>query len=207
MLKPLNRAEGIAVSVATAGPLGERESDAALVGAAQTGSAAAFDALMLRYHGPMRRYLERQLGDAELAADLLQETFLDAYRSLDRLADDRPFAAWLYGIARNNLRREWRVRKVWRLISLDWLHARAADRSPALQQADGSDAAGGRDLLQRALDSLNATSREVVLLHHLWGFTAPEIARILGVKPEAAARRLSRANDQLRQRRAALWGR
>lgn len=191
--------------VATTGPLGDQESDAALVGAAQRGSAAAFDALIARYHGPVGRYLERQIGDPELAADLLQETFLDAYRSLDRLADDRPFAAWLYGIARNNLRSEWRARKLRRLVSLDWLREHVADAPPALHQADGSDTAGARDLLQRALDSLSPHLREIVLLHHLWGFTAPEIARILGVSPVAAARRLSRANDQLRQRRAALW--
>ena len=112
-------AKGMAVVVVIEGHSGEQASDVALVEAAQLGSAQAFDMLVARYHGPVLRYLERQIGDVELAADLGQETFLDAYRSLDRLIGDRPFAAWLYQIARNNLRREWRTRKLRRLISLD----------------------------------------------------------------------------------------
>lgn len=188
------------------GAIEERESDAALVGAAQRGSVAAFDLLVLRYHDPVRRYLLRQIGDPELAADLRQETFFDAYRSLDRLTADRPFAAWLYQIAHNNLRREWRARKLRRLVSLDWLHERAGDTLPALRQLDMSETTAANDLLQRVFDDLSPKLRDVLLLHHLWGCTAPEIARTLGIAPEAAARRLSRANEQFRQRRAALWG-
>lgn len=119
------------------GPIGAQESDATLVRAAQHGSAAAFDLLLLRYHDPVRRYLLRQIGDPE-AADLLQETFLDAYRSLGALADDRPFAAWLYQIARNNLRSEWRARKLRRIVSLDWLRERVADTPPGLRQPEAA---------------------------------------------------------------------
>ena len=186
--------------------IGVHWSDADLVRAAQRGSAAAFDVLLLRYHDPVRRYLLRQCGDPDSAADLLQETFLDAYRSLGGLADDRPFAAWLYRIARNNLRGEWRARTIRRLVSLDWLRERAADTPPALRQPDEGAATEARDLIQCALDGLSPKLREVLLLHHLWGFTAPEIARILNLSPEAAARRLSRANDHFRQRHTALRG-
>ena len=192
--------------VAGKGSVGDKESDATLVGAAQHGSTAALDTLLQRYHDPLRRYLLRQIGEPELAADLLQETFLDAYRSLDRLTTDRPFAAWLYQIARNNLRRAWRERKLRRLVSLDWLRERTGDTTPALRQSDTSEATAARDLLQRTLDDLSPKLRDVLLLHHLWGFTAPEIARTLGIAPETAARRLSRANEHFRQRRAALWG-
>lgn len=189
-----------------AGTSGGRESDAALVEAAQCGLTVAFDTLIVRYHEPLRRYLLRQIGDPELAADLLQETFLDAYRSLDRLTTDHPFAAWLYQIARNNLRREWRARRLRRFVSLDWLRGRVGDATPALARADASAATEVDDLVQRALADLSPKLRETLLLHHLWGLTAPEIARALGISPEAAARRLSRANEHFRQRRAALWG-
>jgi len=187
-----------------AGHSGEQESDSALVAAAQLGSVQAFDMLVARYYGPVLRYLERQIGDVDLAADLGQETFLDAYRSLDRLIGDRPFAAWLYQIARNNLRREWRARKLRRLISLDWLHERAPDKSPALWQADASRAVQERDLVQRALDELNPTLREVLVLHDLWGFTAKEIGELLQISPAAAGQRLNRASQQFRQRHEGL---
>src|SRR3712207_4635179 len=74
-----------------------------LVQAARTGSGQAFDTLMERYHAQVLRYFTRQTGDPELAADLTQDTFLDAYRRLDRLDDARPFVAWLFRIARYNL--------------------------------------------------------------------------------------------------------
>jgi RNA polymerase sigma-70 factor (ECF subfamily) len=184
----------------------ELECDAALVKLAQRGEMIAFDTLLRRYHEPLRRYLLRQSGDPELAADLLQETFLDAYRSLDRLTADRPFAAWLYQIAHNNLRREWRARRMRRLVSLDWLRERPGKVPPALSQADASTATEVNDLVQRTLDDLSPKLREALLLHILWGLTAPEIARTLGISPDAAAQRLTRANEHFRQRRAALWG-
>ena len=67
----------------------EQLADDSLVAAAQSGSARAFDLRVVRHHAAILRYLARQTGDPELAADLAQEPFLDAFRSLDRLGDDR----------------------------------------------------------------------------------------------------------------------
>jgi RNA polymerase sigma-70 factor (ECF subfamily) len=81
----------------------EQPADDSLVEAAQSGSARAFDLLVVRHHAPILRYLARQTGDPELAADLAQETFLDAFRSLDQLVADYGCAVRRHRSARHNL--------------------------------------------------------------------------------------------------------
>src|SRR5688500_5974137 len=73
--------------------------DQELVIVVRGGDVEAFACLVDRHHGPLLRHLAWRTGDRELAADLAQEAFLDAFRHLDRLPADRSFAAWLYRIA------------------------------------------------------------------------------------------------------------
>lgn len=174
--------------------------DQDLVNAVRAGDVAAFTILVDRHHATLLRYLLRQTGDPELAADLAQETFLDAFHHLDLLDRDRPFIAWLLGIARNTVRMEYRRRRLQRFVSLDWLSEPVVSMFPALQQADQNVACDERDAIQRALDELNPSLREALLLHGLGGCTAPEVARILDISPAAAERRISRAKLQFRDR-------
>lgn len=169
--------------------------DLALVADAQTGSVRAFELLFERYQAPLLRYLTRATGDPELAADLAQETFLDAFRDLDRFADDRPFAAWLYAVAHNNLRTALRLRRLRRTVSLDRLLERAGEVFPALRRPDVAVAADERDAIQVALDRLSPALREALLLSTLWGFPSAEVGRILGITPAAARQRICRAKE------------
>lgn len=173
--------------------------DQSLIAAAQSGSVQAFTLLIERRHPRVLRYLLRQTGDPELAADLAQETFLDAFRSLDRLPDDYSFDAWLYRIARHNLLTAARRRGLWRLISLDWL-PRWAEERLAARQPGGMAALDERDAIQRVLDTLSAPLREALILHSLWGFTSGEVAAILGIAPATARQRIARAKGQFRER-------
>ena len=184
----------------------EQPADDSLVAAAQSGSARAFDLLVVRHHAPILRYLARQTGDPELAADLAQETFLDAFRSLDRLGDDRSFAVWLHRIARHNLLAARRWQRLRRLASLEWLLARDETDSPALHQLDHFASSHERDLIQRALDALNPALREALLLSSVQGFNGQEVAQILGITPAAARQRIGRAKEQFRQHYRALEG-
>ena len=174
------------------------------VDAARAGCNEAFTALVDHYQPQMLRYLTRQTGDRELAADLTQETFLHAYRSLDRLGNDRPFAAWLFRIAHLNLLHEWRRQRVRRLVSLDWLISEGGEAQRALQQADKTTVAHERDLIQEVLNALTPTLREPLLLYCLGGFSGQEVADILSISPAAARQRIARAKDQFRQRYRSL---
>lgn len=70
-----------------------------LAATAAAGSSACFDALVERFGPRLLRYLRQKVRDAHTAEDLLQETFLKAYRNLGRYDPGRPFAAWLFTIA------------------------------------------------------------------------------------------------------------
>ena len=180
----------------------ERAGEHALVAAAREGSVAAFALLVERHHAAILRYLARQTGDRELAADLAQETFLDAYRSLGRLGEEVSFAAWLHRIARHNLLPAWRRRRLRRFVSLDRLRGGG---EPAAASADEA-ACDERDLIQRALDGLGPALREALVLHDLQGFTGREVGAILGISPAAARQRVARARARFRERYRALEG-
>ncbi len=165
-----------------------------------TGTREAFDVLVDRYHAPLLQYLTRQTVNPELAADLTQESFLAAFRCLDQLADHGAFAAWLYGIARNQLRMEWRRGQLRRLVSLDWLPTLLERDTSALRLAYVSQRCEERDDIQRALDGLSQPLREALLLHSLAGFTGEDVARILWISPAAARKRISRAVAEFRRK-------
>lgn len=167
--------------------------------AARTGAGEAFSVRVNRHYAPLLRFLTRQTGDAELAADLTQDSFFAAFRAIDQLADERSFTAWLYQIARNQLRMEFRRRRLRRFISLDWLAAQGEARLPVSHRSDTS-AAHERDDIQRVLDDLSPALREALLLHDLCGFTSTEVAAILNVSPAAARKRIARAAAEFRRR-------
>src|SRR5437763_8090754 len=76
------------------------------------GSIAAFEALVVYYEPRIRRMLYSLTQDSQLTQDLCQETFLAAYRALPRMnGEELHFAPWLYRIALNQVRSEWRRRK------------------------------------------------------------------------------------------------
>lgn len=76
------------------------------------GSVVAFEALVMYYEPRIRRMLYSLTQDSQLTQDLCQETFLAAYCALPRMdGEGLHFAPWLYRIALNQLRTEWRRRK------------------------------------------------------------------------------------------------
>ena len=76
-------------------------SDVELVRAYRAGDVRAFEELHRRYVGSIFRLVRRKLGDALLAEDIAQETFLKALRMLDRVDDDFNFGGWVHTVARN----------------------------------------------------------------------------------------------------------
>ncbi len=190
------------------GPVMERESAEVTMTAGSTaaGDVAAFATLTERHYPAVLRYLTRQTGDPHLAADLVQETFVAAFRHMDQLRDDLSFPAWIFQIARNQFRAELRRRRLRSAISLDWLFERPGEIDAALSLADQSTDVARRDDIQRALDRLPPAPREALLLHALGGFTGLEVSRILGISHEAARKRINRAEADFRDHYRALTG-
>lgn len=179
--------------------------DQQIVAAVLAGKRDDFRILFERYHPSLVRYLTAQTGDPPLAEDVAQDAFVAAFQHLPDLADGRPFVPWLYRIAQHRLRRVWRRRKILRFVSLDQsLGQTGLVARGGLPPGDPAASCGERDHIGKALAVLSEAQRTVLLLHDLEGFTAREIADIIGVSPGTAERQLSRARARFRDRYDAL---
>jgi RNA polymerase sigma-70 factor, ECF subfamily len=83
------------------GPAAGEPSDVELVRAYRSGDTHAFEELHRRYVASIYRLVRRKLGDALLAEDIAQETFMKALRMMDRVDDNFNFGGWVHTVARN----------------------------------------------------------------------------------------------------------
>ena len=169
---------------------------------ALAGDAEGFAALMRRYHGPLGRMLRAMVRNPEDAEDLLQETFLRAYRYLHRFDPGRPFGPWLMCIGANLARN----------------HLRRVRGRPEVSLEDGGDESGGtfegawladprgaqelghRELLARtraALAHLPEEQRAVLEMRLLGEMSYKEIAAALGIPIGTVMSRLNRARQRV----------
>ena len=84
--------------------------DEALARRAQAGDETAFEELVLRYERSVFAFLRGRLGNVQDAEDVAQTVFVKVYRGLDRLDASRPFAPWLFAIARREAASRYRSR-------------------------------------------------------------------------------------------------
>jgi RNA polymerase sigma-70 factor (ECF subfamily) len=182
----LAMADAVAGRLRVGRPLTGR-SDAALVRAAQRGSADAIDELFRRHWPAAHRAAWLVVHDAAAAEDIAQEAFLSALRALDRFDRRRPLGPWLHRIVVNR--------------AIDWSRARAlrpeaaADTLP--EAAAPAAAQGIGDDVVAALAELGPEHRAVVVLRHLLGYTPGEIAAMLDLPRGTVNSRLRRALDAL----------
>ncbi len=139
-------------------------------------------------------------GHPEDAEDVLQETMLAAARSLGQFQGKSAFSSWLYAIARSFCHRQ--RRKARPSTSLDQL---GSGEEP-LPASDGfhdpearAEARQQLRIVQEALDTLDPSYREVLLLRDVEGLSAREAAKVLGIGVPALKSRLHRARKALRQ--------
>ena len=148
--------------------------------------------LALEATPPIGAYLRRRLYPLAAADldDLVEEVLLIAWRRFDDIPSDAQIP-WLIGVARNVLRNA--VRKQRRISTLE-SHLR-----PASPDAAAEDYVIADQSIREALGSLSDDDREILLLHFWDGRTSVEIGVIFGITTNAAAVRLSRAQDRFRR--------
>ena len=128
--------------------------------------------------------------DRTVAEDVVQDTLLRAWRSLDSLGEDAAVRPWLLTIARREFARRFE-RKRFDTVDIDDL---SALEDPALGAEDTQELAE----LRAAIFALEDDYREPLVLQVLMGYTTEEIARHMGLKPGAVLTRLFRARQKLR---------
>jgi RNA polymerase sigma-70 factor (TIGR02960 family) len=185
-------------------------SDDAVVAAARAGDEAAFAALVDRHRRELHVHCYRMLGSFEEAEDLVQETFLRAWRRRDRFQGGPGFRAWLYRIATNacldELRRSRRrVPSLHSFAEVPWLQPypdRLLDEiAPSDSQPDAVVVA--RETIEltflAVIQLLPPRQRAVLLLRDVLGWSAGETASALDTSVAAANSALQRARATLRE--------
>jgi RNA polymerase sigma-70 factor (ECF subfamily) len=178
---------------------------AELVARARTGDRGAFDELV-RVTSPQTYTLAfRLVGNEEDARDVVQETYLRAYKGIGKFRGDAQFSTWLYRITANCAATHLGKRRKHRhdeLLEDGPYLDRSGDRDPSAR-ADASDL---RSRLDDALADLPPKLRAVVLLRDVYDLPHEAIAAELGITESAAKVRLHRARRQLRERLFPLPG-
>jgi RNA polymerase sigma factor (sigma-70 family) len=172
-------------------------SDSELIAASLAGNRSAFGVLIERYRIMVLQVAYSVVGQSDIAHDLSQETFLQAFLSLTQLREPARFRGWLYGIALNVCRDFIRSQSV-NLFSLEALNGGVyiADEMPSPEiLAEETEL---RQTIEQALASLTAGNREVVVLFYYDGFKTSEIAEMLEISVSAVKVRLHKARQQLK---------
>ena len=153
----------------------------------RAGDTEAFGGIVECFQSPIIRYLCGLTGDAELARDLAQDTFVQAFKSLSKTTRDLPLKAWLYRIATNNALQ----------------HRRRAKRVSFVPLSDNP----GEDAAESAIDTAAAQEallkvpeklRACMVLHFIDGFKYREIAETLGISEDAVRMRVARGSEAFR---------
>ncbi|RPI30077.1 MAG: sigma-70 family RNA polymerase sigma factor [Chloroflexota bacterium] len=173
--------------------------------AVRAGDPSEFAKLIEAYSGPIYRLALRMLNNPQDAEDILQETFLKAYRHMGSFDGRSKISTWLYRIATNEALMHLR-RKHPEAISIDEPGDPADEEQAPLQIVDWCClpeeellSAEGRVLLDRAVDTLPHRLRVVFLLRDIEGLSTRETADVLGLSENAVKTRLSRARLRLRE--------
>jgi RNA polymerase sigma factor (sigma-70 family) len=170
-----------------------------LVARARAGDLEALEALYRAFETPVYNLALRMLGRAEDAEDVLQETFLEVMRSLRSYRGDGHLWAWIRRIAASKALMRIRRDQVRAADVLDEEAIAAASPPGTAGAAGATGAIPARIDLERALERLSRTSRSVVWLHDVEGYTHEEIAELMGKTVSFSKSQLARAHARLRR--------
>lgn len=176
------------------------EADKKLVADAANGHRDAFDELVRRYRPRVlrtARLLTRNDADTE---DLVQETFVRAFRAIQHFRGDSTFQTWLERIARNVVKSHLMMRA--RVHRMRCMADEGPDAQWTLEQLPSSEnveiAFVQRCMIDRALATLTEDSRLLITLRDIHGLEYREISAMIGVPLGTVESRLFRARRQLR---------
>lgn len=183
------------------GPAIDGDSDEDLLRRCRSGrDPAAFESLVRRYETELFSYLRRYLGNAEMAEDVFQATFLQVHLKQDQFEEGRRFRPWLYTIATNQAIDAQRRNKRHRMVSLD-NHAGDDDIGTLVDMLAGNgqtaseqlQAEEARDWVRSAVDELPEPLRAALVLVYHQGLKYREAADVLGIPVGTVKSRLHSA--------------
>ena len=171
--------------------------DNTLIHRAQTGDEGAFAELMRAYHAYVYAIVTGIVDNSHDAEEVVQDTFLSAYRGLTQLENRKKFKSWLAEIARNRAR-NWLRKQRGDIVSIDEVseHLLQTEDSPDERLARQEQ----RELIRRIMETLPQKDRDIARAFYLEGASYNELTSAHGLSEKAIAFRLSRARRHLSKR-------
>lgn len=166
-----------------------------------------FEELVHRYEKELYGYLRHYLGDAEMAADVFQQTFLQVHLKCDQFEPGRKVRPWLYTVATNQAIDCQRRNRRHRMSSLDRATRNGTEEETGTLgdllgiseggPADNVESAEQHETLRQAVDALPGLCKEVVMLVYFQGLKYREAAQVLSLPVGTVKSRLHAAVQKL----------
>lgn len=204
LIRSVNISETAKAFISTSGDRQlEASEDILLVQRVQAGEVAVFDNLIKKYRERLYSVIYNLTSNKEDTADLTQEAFIKAFRSIDKFQGKSSFFTWIYRIAVNTTISHLKKNKFRRFFSFDAIQEEGAssevldmlcskvssDKSTFLKEL--------QEKLNEALQTLSLSHRTVIILHEIEGLSHQEIARIMDCSEGTVRSRLHYAKQQL----------
>lgn len=177
----------------------DSQTDLQLVRKVRSGDRAAFDLLVVKYQSRVASIISRYVYDNQEVMDLTQETFVKAFRAIDRFRGDSAFYTWLYRIAVNTAKNFLEARNRRPQGSADASDAENFDDGGRLRDLASPERLLQREQLQKALSTaiagLPEELRSAFLLREYDGLSYEDIARILECPIGTVRSRIFRARE------------
>ena len=178
----------------------KKEDDVELINRILSGDDAAFEILIGRYQKGIHSLVWRNINDFHYAEEIMQDTFLKAYSKLPTLKNHNQFAGWIYAIA-NRLCIDW-IRKQKHVIqSLEDTQLEEIEESSyihhMIEQQEADKRENYHELVQKLLDKLPESERQVITCYYLEEMSTKEIGELMGVSVNTITSRLQRARKRL----------
>ncbi len=170
----------------------------------RAGETSLLAELFERHNRPVYGFFYRMTNSRELSEDLVQDVFLRILRYRDTYEPKTSFTAWMYGIARNAMIDQMRKRRPEASLDNDSMPEVPTRDEPMDERLRARQES---EMLQRALGSLPADKREVLILARYQDLRYDEIGRILGCEANAVKQRVFRAVKMLSDRYTELSAR
>lgn len=177
--------------------------DAVWVQSVQEGNVEAFDQLIRKYRERLYSVIYNMTSNREDSADLTQESFIKAFRSIKKFKGKSSFFTWLYRIAVNTTITHMKKNRLRRFFSFENFQEEGGSEElievlAAKSQADKSVFVKElQERLNEALQTLSINHRTVVVLHEVEGISHQEIAKIVDCSEGTVRSRLHYAKQQL----------
>jgi RNA polymerase sigma-70 factor (ECF subfamily) len=180
--------------------------DAAFVAKARAGDTHAFGVLVERHSRSLFRLAFRMTGNEQDAEDVVQESFLRAFRQLSKFDDRASFGTWLYRIAANCSLDLVRMRQR-RAAAAGYVSDDAGELENPVMAVPSEDPSPERVALSsevrgrvaEAMEELSPMERTAFVLRHFEGMRIEEVSRVLECQPGAAKHSVFRAVQKLRR--------